>query len=65
MECNICKLETNKLYTICSTCNLSKICKQCITNLEKYKLFNCPFCRTELNYDYVDSVIGGLEHEAH
>lgn len=34
MECNICKLETNKLYIICSTCNLSKICKQFINSFD-------------------------------
>ena len=53
MECNICKLETNKLYIICSTCNLSKICKKCITNLEKHKLFKCPFCRTKLDCHHI------------
>jgi hypothetical protein len=51
MNCPICLLTKYRLYNICNTCVTSKICKECITNMENYEIINCPICRTSLNYN--------------
>lgn len=50
MDCPICLSPKTKLYNICTTCVATRICKECIKNLEKYEIVNCPTCRTKLNY---------------